>query len=317
MVAGSIFSAVNANASAITQAEIDANLRDHGNLSLYFPGVPAGGSAELDCRGLVYCSSGGTGRIFYLGNPNDMRPYPDCCLDPATGLGRLQGVGGSSETLYLAHGATTAQIGTGDILIEHVVADGVETLVPATVQFVFATEPALTSYDDGQGNHVTIAYPVRCRINNPCDERGGFPVAAGPNGDVLVRFTFWRPQRPRINGDKGGGGKWVDIGHLMYAARWGDRSDWPGCPAAAYSDLSSNLTPSAGRGFFGWPGFVDLTDDQPASPDKTFSFTLNLSLCMSANGSSFGPGETHYFVFDAGTENADETTHGVSFTRQQ
>jgi hypothetical protein len=315
MLEGGIFHVVNANATTITPTEVDANLRDRGDLSFYFPGVPPGGTAVLDCRGLVYCSRGGTGRIPYLGDPNNRQPYPDCCLDPTTGFGLLQGVGGSQETLFLAHGATTAQIGTGDVLIEHVFADGAETEVPATVQFVIATHPALASYDDANGNRVTIAYPVRCGQNNPCDTRGGFPVAAGANGDVVARFTFWRPQRSRIRGDKGG--PWIDIGHLMYAVRWGGRPEWPACPADAYSELSSNLAPSGGRGFFAWPGVEDLADDTPASPDNTFSFRVNLSRCVSANGATFAPGETQYFVLDAGTENADETTLGVFFTRQQ
>jgi len=324
LLAGAIFITVNANAADITPAQVDENLARRGSLKLWFPDIPPGASAELDCggaiqeparpQGLRYCSSGGTGTILMGGNPMDIRPFPDCCLDPLTGLGMLQETG-APETMLLFHGATTSEIGTGDVLIERVNAGGIETGLPATVQFVIATHPALAAYDDGHGNAISIRYPVRCGDNNPCDQAGGFPVAAPPGEDVVVSLTFWRPQRGRTDADPGVG-QWMDIGHLMYAARWGDRPEWPGCAPDAYSNLGPNLATSPGGGFFGWPGVVDLANDQPSSPENTLRYTLNLSRCLGANGGSFGPGETHYFVFSAGTENGDETTHGVWFTRQ-
>jgi hypothetical protein len=77
----------------------------------------------------------------------------------------------------IKHGATTAQIGSGDVLIQRVTSGGVETQYTSTLGFVFATVPALVSYDDGQGHSRTVSYPVPGpQINT----QGGPPIPGGP-----------------------------------------------------------------------------------------------------------------------------------------
>ncbi len=160
---------VNANAAAPTTAQADALLSSGGALKI---GFVRGDSVELDCGraqsradpsvgGLVYCSRRGTGRLLLPGNvdPSAFPAFPDCCDPDGDGFGTLQPLQ-AKTTMVLLHGATTAQIGTGDLLIERVTTGGVETQLTTTVQYVFATVPALVSYSDGRGNAATISYPV-------------------------------------------------------------------------------------------------------------------------------------------------------------
>ena len=64
----------NADAAAVTQADIDAAVA--ANLEVVFLQVPA--NTELDCGGLSWCSAGGTG----IAN-RDPRPAAPACRSPA------------------------------------------------------------------------------------------------------------------------------------------------------------------------------------------------------------------------------------------
>jgi hypothetical protein len=303
---------VNANAGTLTTEQVDAALSHAGLLKLTF--VP-GDSAELDCGspqsrtdpsvgGLVYCSRGGTGKV---GPPFASPPFPDCCDPDGDGFGTFQPLPGVPDTMLLNHGATTAQIGTGDVLIERVTTGGVETQLPASVQYIFATVPALVSYRDRRGNFATISYPVTPGTT--------LPVAAGPSEDVIVTLTLWRPQRRPIAGEACLGNsppcEWIDIGHLDYSVGLGD----VGCPQSAFSESDPNLTqaspvgPNAG-------GFTDLAADQPASPSNTFTYTLNLTQCLAARGLSFKPGEIRKLSLGGATSSGDGTFQAVVFKRQ-
>jgi len=284
----------NANAappgSPLTVGQIDAGLSSSGRLLMK---IMPGDSPELDCGGLVYCSTGGTGRIFRGGGA---LPFPDCCdsEDPPDGFGTLTQDPTSppppaTPFFFLGHGAGTAQIGTGDLLIQRVSRGGVETAFPTALQFVFATVPALASYSDTAGNSATVSYPVAA--GGVGTMGNGFPVAAGPDGNVILTLTFWRPQREPIPPEPG---PWTDIGGLTYstvvqhlgAPPAGTTVQQP-CPQSSYSATPDQpLAPPASGA-----GLTDQLGDQPASADSKLTYTLNLTQCLTSVGASWSTGE--------------------------
>ena len=318
---GDLPQTANANAPGLSDAQVEAALPTFGVLGIE---ILPGDSAELDCGtpqsrtdptlgGLVYCSSGGTGRVIDYRQPeSSWPPFPECCDTDSDGFGTLPPnptLPPPDRGMFLHHGASSTQIGTGDVLIQRVMTSGTETEFLATLQYVFATTPALVSYDDGGGNSATLAYPVA--QNGPGTRQNPFPVAAGPNGDVVVTLTFWRPQRRPIPPETG---DWIDIGGLNYRASLADID--PGeftCEQNAYSTSDPNLTPTDPTTEPGGGGFRDLSGNQSASPNNTFSYQLNLTECLSSKGFSFNPGETRGFQLTAVTPqlNANDTA-GVS-----
>lgn len=317
-----------------TDAEIDAALPRFGILQIT---VLPGDSAELDCaganqlpsrpEGLVYCSAGGTGSV--LGGP----PFPGCCDADNDGFGTLT-PSGRFRGMGLSHGATTAQIGTGDVLLQWV-ATGVPASqcpppsascasFPSTLQFVFATVPALLSFSDGQGPPATISYPVP---DGPGTQSNPFAVGADPNsGDVRLTLTFLRPQRRPIPGEPGYSDPpttWTDIGGLAYTAAVADIGGV--CPQSAFSEADPpdrNLDPatpdSAPKVFnMGRGGFIDQALDQPADPTNTFTYTLNLTRCLAANGLSFNPDEVRGFDFQGITPNFGGVADQLVYFKRQ
>lgn len=314
----------NANAGS-TDAQIEAALPSTGRVLME---ILPGDSPELDCGGtpnqsppplltggLAYCSSGGTGTTFGAGGPPSA--FPDCCDGDGDGFGTLTASPGSPPPpavpfFFLAHGATTGEIGTGDVLVERVTRDGVETQFATVLQFVFATVPALVSYSDETGPPVVVSYPVDAP--GPGGSPGGpgtlgneFPVGDGadPDSDIELTVTFWRPQRRPIEGELCAPpddrlcepDDWIDIGGLAYSTiishlgvpTAGTTVQAP-CPQSAFSaGPDQPLTPTAAMGAN--PGFTDLTGDRPASPANTLTYTVNLSQCLASLGTSWSSGE--------------------------
>src|SRR5919204_926971 len=232
-------------------------------------------------------SEGGTGRAAFgpaippgPGPP----PFPTCCDSDADGFGEI----GSSSScrvgedcvvgFQLLHGARSAEIGTGQVLIE--CASSCRAQQPefdGTLQFVFATVPALVSYRDTAGDSATVSYPVGPGgLGTPGNP---FPVAPGPSGDMEATLTFWRPQRSRAAGDPspkpGESTVWTDIGRLDYRVTLSG-PDRGNCPKSAYRESDRNLASPAtdpdGGGIL-----PDAALDQPASRANTLTYTVNLS----------------------------------------
>ncbi len=300
-------SPVNVNGGS-SDEQIAAAQQEYGVLTL---GWWAGSSAEeLDCGALVYCSLGGTGRLQTNSTTfrADAPPFPACCDGNHNGLGSLTAtrttVTGFSMDLF--PGATTEQMRAGDVLIERATVNGAAVQSAVSLGFVFATHSVLASYDDGQGDSRTFSYPQANECTPP--NCGGVycippncalpvPVRAGPNGDVVVRLRFWRPQRPHTTGDAGTG-KWMDVGNLVYGTRASPLVFVPGggaphgnCPQSSYSDIDPNLTPDTLSDLAGGPPwkldriwYLDHRGDQPSNPANTFSYTLNLTQCLAADG---------------------------------
>lgn len=312
----------NANIPGLTDSQIEAVLPSFGWLAIEI----RQDGAELDCGtpqartdptlgGLVYCSRGGTGRVMN-GQPEPEWPrFPECCdADDGDGLGAMVTAANlppGDKAMFLRHGATSTQIGTGDLLIQRL-PSGDDLL--ATLQYVLGTTPALVSYDDGQGNSVTIDYPVPA--DGPGTRGNPFPVEAGRGGDVVVTLTFWRPQRRPIPPETG---DWIDIGGLNYRAALAGRD--PGrftCEQGAYSSADPNLTPADPTPEPGGGGFADGAGDRPATVTNTFTYRLNLTECLESKGQSFKNGEQVDFGFAAVTPQlnaVDATSVGISFKR--
>ena len=313
---------VNVDAAGTTQAQIDAILPT--KLDLLLTQVPTGSLVELSCNGLSFCSQGGTGMAQMEGLPQtgppqlsawgyfQVTPFPAASLDPATGFGELIGPDVANGLLGPDQGgqefnlnprATSSQIGSGDVATEVVTNNGTATDVPVTIGFVFNTVPALDSYSDTAGNSGTISYPTTVGTqNNP------ILLAAGPNGDVVMNLTVFRPQRAGVPG--AGEPAFMDIGHLGYSVG--------NCPTAAYSNLSPSLSLFGSHsGSFGptqgndW--LADSANDQSASPANTISFSVDLSQCAAASNSSLSVGQSTTFGLDAASQSSSDHA-GQTFT---
>lgn len=288
---------LNANATGVTREKIDEALV--ANLNIKLPDVPTGDVVKLDCHGLSYCSNDGTGRAVLngvfsspgVGGPESVsEPFPSCCSTGGDGIGILRGgplnVVPDGREFSLDPHAVSTKIGTGDMMTVLVTKDGVTTLQPAPLDFVFNTVPALKSFDDGTGIK-TIDYSAGAGAygtrNNP------MPVKVGPNGSIKVQITWWRPQRSGIAG--AGEADFMDIGGLVYEfgiQPQGDlipariANDSGACSAASYSESDPNLEIVPERQSSGIMS-GELTDgsvDQAANSANTLSVTLDIGKCV-------------------------------------
>ena len=321
---------LNANAAGVTREQIDALLSTNGQLVL---GPSPGDTVELDCGGsrnasplppwlggLAYCTLGGTARVVQFGccPPRDTWPrFPDDFDPDGDGFGSLDGPGAMRGAL--SHGATSAQIGTGDVLIAQIVRDGARTDVAAALQYVAVTVPALVSYDDGRGNSATVSYPAPPMA--PGTRENPFPVRARGNGEVVVTFRFWRPQRARLSTDPAPGAddsaEWTDIGGLRYNAQIGDGGQDCRPSFASESDKSLEIDPGPDPESEEEGGIRDLATDRPANPQRTFAYTMNLTRCLGVEGSTekWNVGDSKMATFGGGDGSGGAGNQNVFFRR--
>jgi hypothetical protein len=290
---------VNANASGVTDKQIDAAVRGH--LSVVLLQVPP--DTELDCGGLSYCSRGGSGRI-ELGDP-----FPGAFDTDGDGLGTMPL--NSTGEFRLVPGASATQIGSGDTMIERT-SDGRE--LPGSLAFVFTTVPAVSTWRDGAGNAGAFNYPTPAGAPGT----GGNPALIGPNGggDYVLTLTVWRPQRQAIESageDEG----YIDIGRLEYevnlpmvprspSAQPGS-GQAPQCPTAGLSTSDPHLSLKTVAGGFG--RVADSAPDRPAKASNTLTFTVNLSECARLRGGSLQRGDTLNVDIAANPANPDSHDH--------
>src|SRR6185369_9490177 len=137
---------LNANAAQVTDAQIDGLVQGTTTAPPFQPigmflvfTLPAN-DLELDCGGLSYCTSGGSGRIRPPGGFDPGPSFPSCCDSDGDGSGTMtasqNGPGGPEWQLYPL--ATASQIRSGDVFVT----SRGET---AALNFVFNTTPALVS----------------------------------------------------------------------------------------------------------------------------------------------------------------------------
>jgi hypothetical protein len=172
---------VNQDASGVSQTQIDSTLQSNLNVKLL--NIPSADVIELNCNGLSFCSQGGTGQAseeaVQSTTPgqmfNPLVPFPEATLDPATGFGEIVGpnvptgflgtlTGSGSQEFSLMPNATSSEIGSGDVITELITSGGVTTRTPTTLEFVFNTVPAITSYSDTAGDSGSITYPDTSKL---------------------------------------------------------------------------------------------------------------------------------------------------------
>lgn len=299
---------LNANAGAVTDAQIDAVMSKYQTLAIQV----ASSEAELDCGGLSYCSMGGTGiAMGNGGNPDPANAFPDAFDSDGDGFGLLEA--GSTGDFQLLTNAKAGEIGSGDAFVERVRRSGAESEVPGILNYVFSTTPALNGWNEG-ATAGTVTYPVPA---------GGAGTAANPipvsaTGDVIVAMTFWRPQRKAIPGS-GEGSDWVDIGRLKYTADVPNApaAGGPGapgargpgnCAASTYSTTDANLK-------VGLDGVEDSSVDRPSVPANTLTFSVNLTQCLAASAITWSSGQTLQVDIQARSSFGDNAAQKVSFRR--
>lgn len=293
---------VNANASGVSDAQIDAAMREH--LSVVLLQVPA--NTELDCGGLSYCSTGGSGRVEadppmggVLGDPFPSTFDTD---DDAMGTMPLNARG----EFRLVPGASSTRIGSGDTMIERT-SDGRE--LPGSLAFVFTTVPAVSTWSDGAGNSGTFAYPA----GPSSPGAGANPLTVAPNGagDYVLTLSLWRPQRRAIE-SAGEAGGFIDIGGLEYDVNLPNvpgapSGQGPNCPAASLSTSDPDLSVKEIIGGLG--RLADSAPDRRPNPANALTFTVNLSECARLRGGSLLPGVVLNSDIAAAPSNPDSHDH--------
>jgi hypothetical protein len=291
---------VNANAGAVTDAQIDDVLARWATLAI---SVPAGDEVELDCLGLAYCSAGGTGTTL-VGS----KPFPGDFDADDDGFGTI--TRGSNGDFQLHPGAASAEIGSGDAYIQRVTSGGVETTTAGTLNYVFSTTPALTTFTTAAGSG-TIAYPVA--PGGAGTDTNPIPVPAGSP----INLAFWRPQRKAIAGSGEGSG-FVDIGHLTYSADIPNGPSAPGRPGGGsgpggkcqghYSSTDADATVTS-------DGVLDKADDRAAAPANTLSFTVDVDACLAASSVTWAVGDKLGIDIQARAVQGDNAAQKIWFKR--
>ena len=268
-----IQSSLNAYAQTLTDSAID-ELVSRSTLAIQV----AGGNTlatELDCGALAYCSTGGTGS-------NLGQPFPDNFDGDSDGKGTI--TPGGTGDFQLTTGASKASIGAGDILIEEVDnGDGTTTTIPAMLNFIFNTTPAVASLTMGSTT-VTPVYPASAGMQGTANN----PWTAPPGWDKRLVVTAYRPQRPGISA--AGEGDLVDIGNstisidipnnpCVASGGGGCSGQNTGrCGASSYSEADANLTQ---EGESLKDGRADQDTDTANPTSNQVTFTVDLSTCTS------------------------------------
>jgi hypothetical protein len=309
--------AVNQNAAGPFAADtdfqnlIDVLMKSRGEL--LFP-IASGGTAELDCGGLSYCSLRGSG-FFHT----RMQKFPEQFDSDRDGFGTMAPVPafqegqdglGVTQTVNprsvfgLAPLAGAAQVKAGDSYIDRITTSSGETQQPVTLGSVFGTLPALAAWSD-PARAVTISYPVPTGAEG--SESNAFTVQAGPDGDYRVTLSVWRPQRRAIP-NSGEGSGWIDLGGLRYTVvgktAEQNRRLWR-CPPSAFTTQDPSFTQTAA-------GLVDTAPDRLASAANRLTFTVNLSECY--RFSNIGQLDTSTTVFVTALSAYGDAAEGVGFS---
>lgn len=292
----------NKNVMEVTTAMIDDALEGSGGLAIQ---VIGGGDldVELNCGGLNYCKSGGTGR--------SREPYPSGAKFPEELDSDDDGKGdltpGNTGDFQLAHYATSEYIHPGDILIQEVVEDGKSKRYSGMLNFVFQTTPAVKTVAIANGTTYEVSYPVE--NGDPGTTGNCFQVPA--SGDVVVTMEVYRPQRRGVKA--AGEENWIDMGNLRLITNLpngpspGDPGPGP-CPPSVYSNIDENMT------LLG-DGLQDRLGDRPVDPENFFTYTINLSTCLAARSLGWDPGEQLMVPIQMMNNYGDNTAQNICFVR--
>lgn len=273
-VQSQISESVNLDAGTFSGEEMTQFI--HRALGLAFglqdPALASLKSVSVNCGTLTYCATATVGA-----DAGNVLPHGSI-WNGEVPAGNSPG----SFQISLQLNAGPSEIQPGDTYqIQYKTATETVT-VPAELTLYFASVPAVSSIGTGSGaaaasSPQTISYPASPGVYGSVQN----PVMLG--GDS-INLAFWRPQRAAFPGETG---SYVDVGHLHYGVSIAVPMGSDGCPAAAFSGLSSTLSdtpPSAETMYNGAYPLVDSAADAPPSPANQLGFTLNLDSCLTANG---------------------------------
>lgn len=296
------------NANSGNTDLIAAIFPDTVGLAIWAPTSPSTG--ELDCLGLTYCSTGGTGTVF-IDEGGPTVEFPEGRDADGDGWGDL--VAGMTGDFQLRPHAPTSAIHSGDTFIARVSSDGVAAQEerPGVLNFVFSTTPALTTWSVAGGGSGSVSYPV-----------GDFAVGTSANpipvpaGSATVTLTFWRPQRQAVSGESASADGFVDIGGLTYVADIPNApSGGAGSPGRGPGTCRSGYTTTDSDAAVGGEGIVDRATDRAAHPANTLSFTLDLDACL-AGVATWSSGQSLGVDIQAKTTYGDNAAQKIYFRKE-
>lgn len=302
---------LNVNAVSVTQAQIDSLMEANTTLAVQVQATGAD-TSELDCAGLTYCSAGGTGVAL-----NGSTAFPGAAGGAndadSDGLGEI--TAGGTGDFQLRTGADAASIGTGDLLTQLVTSGGTtSSTATAMLGFTFNTTPAVKTIAINTDPATTITYPVS---NTDAGTANNCFVAPSA-GDISVTLTAWRPQRPGI--PAAGEGTYVDIGNSIITVdipnapcptgtSGGCSGNGPGnCGTARMTESDANLETSSGL-------MRDTASDTDADAANTYTFTLDLTGCLTDGGVSWAPGEKVFLDLQMRNEVGDNAAQKFCIQR--
>lgn len=275
-----IESSLNFHTTGLDTSRIDTALSNVQTLAIEVAGNPTD-TVELNCTGLGYCKSGGTGKEAQT--RNDFPGISGGTYDSdGDGLGLV--TNGPTGDFQLLTGANSSTIAAGDTLIEEVTDSTSATVnISSILNFVFHSTPAVKEVTiDATTTAVDYSVTPIAGSRTNC-------FTAPATGDVSVTITGWRPQRP---GDSSiGEAAYVDLGNSLVVVdipnapctspSSGCSGTGPGnCVVSAYASSDPNLT-------VGTSSLEDGKKDVDADITNTYTFTVNLSTCL--NNASSGP----------------------------
>lgn len=299
-----IENSINANTGSVTDEQIDRAVASSATLAMQ---VPDGDSVELDCGGLTYCSTGGTGRALEGG------AFPGAYDGDGDGFGAI--FRGSTGDFQLGVGARASQIGSGDAFIERVTTGPTTTQLPGILNYMFSTTPALARWADGSASG-NVSYPAGPGSDGTA--QNPISLTAGADGHVVATLTYWRPQRKAIEGSGEGAG-WIDIGGLGYSADIpnGPSAGAPGAPGGPGSGRCDGGAYGTGDPSMSVNGdqVLDAAGDRPADPGNQLTFFVDVTRCLANGGATWNPGETLGVDIQARSNYGDNAAQKVYFRR--
>lgn len=287
-VGSNLLGSVNANAGGLTQAQIDAFVKETLGLNFFLGTHSVGNttvsSVDVDCGALSYCRPGsgtavmqesgnspeGVGGRLWTSLDANGDGFPDVPANPRFGESN-----GKVYSMAIAPNATTADIRAGDLYQVRFSTPGGVINVPTALALYFASTPALAAYDGGSGP-VSLTYPAT---------QSSIGTRSNPlmmNGDKIT-LAIWRPQRAPIGDETG----YRDMGHLRWGIPLNAGNRELGCGSERYSALSPTLAPAdaASDGIYNqlFP-LQDSADDAVPAAGNLLRFTFDLGGCLRANG---------------------------------
>lgn len=293
------------------QTSIDSAMEGTTTLAIQVAGE-SGDTVELNCGALGYCSAEGTGQASVGGSFPGTVGNSTFDSD-ADGFGTI--VEGGTGDFQLRTGATSSEIGAGDVMTEIVTPSvGDAYQVSGIINFVFNTTPAIKTAQVNSDTATTITYPAVA--GNPGTT--GNCLAAPSTGDVSLTLNVWRPERPAIAG--AGETDFMDVGNSIITI------DLPNAPAGGsgpgncvrgYSESDDEL--SLATDGSGNQTLTDSAGDRLASTSNTVTFSINLTTCLNnpSAGSpvSWSAGQTLLVDVQFRNSSGDNAAQKICVTR--